>query len=134
MRREIFAVPAVLVGAFMVMLLAELPASGQTASPCTGDMKEFCGTVTPGGGRLLQCYETNKDKVSANCRGWAEAAKSRGATVKKACSKTIDARCNFEKGDPLEMLECLQSNYIDLTYECREMLNEFKGRYPLPVK
>ena len=134
MRREIFAVPAVFAGAIIMMLIAALPAFAQSTSPCAKDLKEFCGTELPGGGRLLRCYEANKDKISAGCRSWAEAAKTRGAMVKEACSKTLDARCNFEKGDPLEMLECLQSNYVDLTVECREQLNEFKGRYPKPVQ
>jgi hypothetical protein len=134
MRRSIFVVTATFVGTVIMMLVAAMPAFAQSASPCANDLKEYCGTESPGGGRLLRCYEEKKDKMSADCRAWAEAAKNRGARVKKACSKTLDARCNFEKGDPLEMLECLQSNYVDLTVECREELNEFKGRYPKPVK
>ena len=134
MKRKSVAVPAVFAGAVIMMLIAALPAFAQSTSPCAKDLKEFCGTELPGGGRLLRCYEANKDKISAGCRSWAEAAKTRGAMVKEACSKTLDARCNFEKGDPLEMLECLQSNYVDLTVECREQLNEFKGRYPKPVQ
>lgn len=135
MRRTIFAVPALLGGVFILaLLIAALPAFAQLERPCAKDLKEFCGTELPGGGRLLRCYEANKDKISAGCKSWAEAAKTRGAMVKEACSKTLDARCNFEKGDPLEMLECLQSNYVDLTVECREQLNEFKGRYPKPVQ
>jgi len=136
MQRPILAVKSMLVAAIAVIipLVTAPPAFTQSASPCAKDLKEFCGTESPGGGRLLRCYEEKKDKMSAGCRGWAEAARTHGAVVKEACSKTIDGRCNIEKGDPLEMLECLQSNYIDLTVECRERLNEFKGRYPQPVK
>jgi len=72
--------------------------------------------------------------MSAGCKAWAEHAKTNAAVVKEACNAMIDARCNSEKGDPLEMLECLQSNYVDLTVECREKLNVFKGKYPMPVK
>jgi hypothetical protein len=138
MKRTIFTVRSVLVAltAVLIPLIAAMPAFAQSSSssPCTRDIKEFCGTETPGGGRLLRCYEEKKDKMSADCRSWAEAAKLYGAGVKDACLKTIDARCNSEKGDPLEMLECLQSNYIDLTVECREKLNRFKERYPKPVQ
>ena len=133
MKRAVYAVPAVMAGAVIMMMSAALPAFAQSASPCAKDMKEFCGTETPGGGRLLRCYEANRDRISAGCRAWAENAKAHGASLKEVCSKTIDARCNFEKGDPLEMLECLQSNYVDLTYECREKLNAFKGHYQKPV-
>lgn len=102
--------------------------------PCTEDIKTICGDVTKGGGRILRCYEERKDKFSAACRGWAETAKANAAVVKETCSKEIDARCNSEKGDPLEMLDCLQSNYVDLSTVCREKLNSFKGMYPLPVQ
>jgi hypothetical protein len=47
--------------------------TAQSSTPCTEDMKN-CGDVTKGGG-LLQCYEANKDKVSAGRKAWAEMAK-----------------------------------------------------------
>lgn len=134
MRRSILVVTVVFVGAVIMLLIASLSASAQTTSPCAKDLKEYCGTEAPGGGRLLRCYEEQKDKMSAGCRAWAERAKGNAAEVKDLCSKTIEWRCNAEKGDPLAMLECLQSNYIDLTRECSEKLNSFKGMYPKPVK
>ena len=136
MKRTVLVVRAVLTGAVVVitMLVAALPAFAQSTSPCAKDIKEYCGTESPGGGRILRCYEEKKDKMSGGCRAWAERAKQNAEVVKDLCSKTIDARCNIEKGDPLAMLECLQSNYIDLTRECAEKLNEFKGLYPKPVK
>jgi hypothetical protein len=135
MRRTIFAVTAVMpvTVAVLVMLSAAPPVFAQSSSPCMEDIKTVCGDVTKGGGRLLRCYEERKDKISTDCRAWVEGAKANAEVVKKACSKEIDARCNFEKGDPLEMLDCLQGNYIDLSMQCRERLNEFKGRYPKPV-
>jgi len=120
--------------AVLVMLSAALPVFAQSINPCTEDMKTVCGDITKGGGRLLRCYEERKDKISTDCRAWVEGAKANADALKKVCSKEIDARCNFEKGDPLEMLDCLQSNYIDLSMGCRERLNEFKGRYPKPLQ
>ena len=137
MRRDILVMAAVFAGAFLMLLITGQPSSAQSStspSPCANDIKEYCGTETPGGGRLLRCYEEKKDKMSSGCRAWAELAKQNASNVKDLCSKTIDARCNIEKGDPLAMVECLQSNYVDLTRECAEKLNEFKGRYPKPVK
>jgi hypothetical protein len=136
MKRTIFAVWAVLLGAaaVMVMLGAALPAYAQSTTPCTEDIKEYCGRESPGGGRLLKCYEEQKSKFSAGCRTWAENAKSQGSIVIETCSKFIDSRCNSAKGDPLAMMECLQSNYIDLTVPCREKLNTFKSYYPMPVR
>jgi len=131
--RMVPVVAAAAVVSVLALVSAPVTSTAQTR-PCAEDMKTFCADVTRGGGRLLKCYEERKDKMSAACRGWAETAKANAAVVKETCSKEIDARCNSEKGDPLEMLDCLQSNYVDLSTVCREKLNSFKGMYPLPVQ
>jgi hypothetical protein len=137
MKRSICMGPSMLMGTAVVLMIfmAAMPASSQTiTTPCTNDIKQFCGDVTPGGGRLVGCYRQNKDKMSAACQVYADGAIANAEYLKKACSKEIDARCNSEKGDPLEMLDCLQGNYIDLSGDCRDSLNQFKGRYRMPVK
>ena len=130
---ETFAV-IVLVAAVSMLLSAGLPVFAQDINPCAKDMKQFCSAVSPGGGRLLRCYEDNKDKMSPACRAWAERVKSNAQAVKDACSKEIDAGCNFEKGDPLAVLNCLQGNYTSLSPECTSLLNQFKWLYPVPAK
>ncbi len=102
------------------------------ANPCADDFRKFCGDVTPGGGRLLACYEKQKDKLSPDCRAWAESAKSNAASLKSVCAREIDQACNAERGDPLALLNCLQKEYISLSPRCVEKLNEFKYHYPLP--
>ena len=37
------------------------------ASACREDMGKFCSTVAVGEGRVLECLEKNKEKVSADC-------------------------------------------------------------------
>jgi hypothetical protein len=37
------------------------------ASACRGDMERLCSKVAIGEGRILECLEKNKEKVSANC-------------------------------------------------------------------
>jgi hypothetical protein len=103
-------------------------------NPCTKDFKQYCSDVTPGGGRLVRCYEERKDKMSAECRAWAEGAKANAAIAREACAKEIDLLCGFHKGDPFGMLDCLQGNYINLSPECAAKLNEFKWRYPKPAQ
>lgn len=34
---------------------------------CEKDLKQFCSNVVPGEGRLLNCLETNDDKLSNKC-------------------------------------------------------------------
>ena len=118
----------------LIMLASVLPVFALEINPCVKDFKQYCTDFTPGGGRLVRCYEQYKDKMSAECKDWAESVKAGGATLKKACSKEIDAGCNSEKGDPLATLNCLQGNYLQLSPECVEALNQFKYRYPVPAK
>ena len=126
---------ALAVAAVVLMVLpAVMPANALELGPCTDDFKQYCGDVMPGGGRLARCYEERKARMSADCVGWAEALKANASALRAACAKEQDARCNSEKGDLFESLDCLQSNYIDLSMNCRVKLNEFKGRYPKPVQ
>ena len=135
MKRSIFALVA-LAGttAVLMTLIAALPAFAQTANPCAEDIEQYCGYITPGGGRLIRCYEEHKDSMSGACRAWAEGAKANASVLNEACSQMIDARCNTEKGDPLAMVNCLQGHYVDLTSECRVKLTDFKRMYSQPAK
>jgi hypothetical protein len=124
----------VISGAVFMLFSAALPAFAQDINPCAKDLKQYCYDVKPGGGRLLRCYEDNKDKMSPACKAWAERVKSNAAALKEACSKEIDAGCNFEKGDPLEVINCLQGNYTSLSPECTSTLNQFKWLHPVPAR
>ena len=112
------------------------PAMGQAYEqwPCAEDMAKYCGGITPGGGRLLACYEQQKKNMSGQCVSWAEYLKKNAGDLRDTCAKEIDARCNSEKGDPMAMLDCLQSNYVSLSPKCVNKLNQFKNYYPKPVK
>lgn len=136
MKRFFYAVSAItyMTAAVLMMLAAVVPAFAQTTNPCAGDFAKYCSDVTPGGGRLLNCYEQKKSSMSSACVAWAESAKTNAAVVKDACAKDIDQRCNSEKGDPLAMLNCLQTNYVGLSMDCRVRLNQFKYFYPQPVR
>jgi len=38
-----------------------------TASECRDDLKAYCSDIKPGEGRLFQCLDRNKSKVSSRC-------------------------------------------------------------------
>lgn len=38
------------------------------ANECRADLKTFCSDVKAGEGRLIQCIEKNKDKISGRCK------------------------------------------------------------------
>ena len=35
---------------------------------CKDDLRNYCSVIKPGGGRLLDCLDKNKEKVSARCK------------------------------------------------------------------
>jgi hypothetical protein len=117
-------------GAAVILLLPLRIAGAQTGSPCDDDFSKYCSDVTPGGGRLVACYEKNKNKMSAGCKAWAEGAKANAGALSQACSEEIDQACTAEKGDPLGMINCLQAQYISLSPGCIQQLNQFKYLYP----
>ena len=119
----------------VTMLMAALPASAQlTSTPCTDDFAKHCSSVTPGGGRLVRCYEEKKNLMSPGCVAYAEAAKTNAAVLTKACEQEISWGCTSERGDPFGMLQCLQGQYVRLSPGCVQKLNEFKSRFPQPAR
>ena len=40
----------------------------QAKQDCAADIAAFCPTVTPGGGRLIDCLKKQPDKLSPACR------------------------------------------------------------------
>jgi len=37
------------------------------ANECRDDLKAYCSTIKPGEGRLINCLDKNKDKISERC-------------------------------------------------------------------
>jgi hypothetical protein len=42
---------------------------------CKDDIQKFCASVPKGKGNVRECLQTNKDKVSADCKTALDAAK-----------------------------------------------------------
>ncbi|EJW12381.1 hypothetical protein A33M_2144 [Rhodovulum sp. PH10] len=56
-----------------VVLLAPPPASAQDQrsvlrDACRGDYQKLCASVSPGGGRILKCLESNADQLTPACK------------------------------------------------------------------
>lgn len=122
------------VSMLVLMAVTASPTPAEQNRPCAEDMKKYCSSVSPGGGRLLQCYEQQKKNMSAECVAWAESLKKNAVEVKAACKAETDMSCNSEKGDPFAMLNCIQANYTRLSQKCIDKLNQFKYYYPLPAQ
>jgi hypothetical protein len=51
-----------------VQLERAVNALNYVANECRGDLQAYCSAVKPGEGRLLDCLEKNKAKVSGRCK------------------------------------------------------------------
>ena len=47
--------------------LRAVNALAYAANECREDLKSFCSAVKPGEGRLLDCLDKNKEKLSERC-------------------------------------------------------------------
>jgi hypothetical protein len=43
-------------------------AMSYAANECRDDLQTYCSDIKPGEGRLLQCLDKNKDRISARCK------------------------------------------------------------------
>lgn len=58
-----------------IQLTRKINAINYVANECHNDLQTYCSEIKPGEGRLLNCLEKNKSKVSARCK---QAAKDVG--------------------------------------------------------
>ncbi|MEN6620104.1 MAG: cysteine rich repeat-containing protein [Smithella sp.] len=51
-----------------VQLERKINAVNYVANECRNDLQNYCSDIKPGEGRLLNCLDKNKSKVSARCK------------------------------------------------------------------
>jgi Golgi apparatus protein 1 len=92
---------------------------------CASDVRSFCGSVTPGEGRVLLCMQAHEDQVSRRCqfalfrvsRG-LDRAINRVERIADACWSDIEAHCaNAER-----VGQCLMQKSGSLSPACQTVL------------
>src|SRR5215207_3854931 len=133
-------------------LLSAAPALAQTSAPsessrrtstvaavidaCQADLRTVCGEEPFEAGRLSQCIERNKDKVSPACQAvWPSAAEPQQARptdrrssrreARRASAADLRSFCDGKRGR--EARECLGDNREKLSQDCRTALNDSRG-------
>ncbi len=51
-----------------VQLQRAVAALTHLANECRADLKAYCSDIKPGEGRLMQCIDKNKEKISNSCK------------------------------------------------------------------
>ncbi len=98
---------------------------------CANDIKQFCSTITPGGGRIVSCLFANNDKITGQCTfAMIDASVALNATMAslRHLAKTTSCRSDLRqycRGIPAgggRLYRCLRSNKATLTDGCRSAL------------
>jgi hypothetical protein len=133
-------------------LLIAAPALAQTSAPsessrrtstvaavidaCQADLRTVCGEEPFEAGRLSQCIERNKDKVSPACQAvWPSAAEPQQARptdlrsarreVRQACAADLRSFCDGKRGR--ERGDCLRDNREKFSSTCQDAMRNVRS-------
>ena len=99
---------------------------------CAADLKNFCGNVTRGEGRLVQCMQAFDDQLSKRCQFALyrvsrnlEAVVSRVNRIAEACWNDIQEKCG--EADKIE--QCVLEKRASLSQPCQTVINALQQAY-----
>ena len=99
---------------------------------CAADLKNFCGNVTRGEGRLVLCMQAFDDQLSKRCQFALyrvsrnlEAVVSRVSRTSEACWNDIQEKCG--EADKIE--QCVLEKRASLSQPCQTVINALQQAY-----
>jgi sporulation protein YlmC with PRC-barrel domain len=100
-------------------------ATDAVANSCGEDIKKFCGSVTPGEGRVLLCMQAHDDQLSFRCQfALYRASRKLGNAIHRveriadACWNDIQANC----GDAERIGQCVVQKRETLSRPCQRVV------------
>jgi Golgi apparatus protein 1 len=98
----------------------------QLRGACAEELRNFCGTVSPGEGRLLLCMQAHEDKLGRGCEmALLETSRSIGREVRRverfaeACWNDIQVFCRTAAGS---VTQCVVDNRSSLSPQCQAII------------
>ena len=92
---------------------------------CSKEIKTYCSSVTPGGGRLVSCAKAHEDKLSSECiyainraRYWVQYLSRIVSYVATQCKADALKYCPDVKLGEKRVLNCLTANKAKLNKYC----------------
>ena len=92
---------------------------------CSMEIKTYCSSVTPGGGRLVSCAKAHEDKLSSECiyainraRYWVQFLLRTVSYVATQCTADTLKYCPDVKLGEERVLNCLTANKAKLNKYC----------------
>jgi hypothetical protein len=104
-------------------------AIGRIEGACGEELRKYCGTVTPGEGRLLLCMQAHEDKLSNQCElALFDASRNiqqtmqRIARVAEACWSDIQMQCPGGS-----VAQCISEKRASLSPRCQAAASELRS-------
>jgi Cysteine rich repeat len=101
---------------------------------CAGDIKKYCGDVTPGEGRMIYCMQAHEDKISPKCAFDLEEAATdvqlSADNLKDAitaCHAEITGVCGKTMPGQGRIAACLIANKSTASKNCVDALGKIEA-------
>ena len=98
---------------------------------CSKEIKAYCSSVTPGGGRLVSCAKAHEDKLSSECiyalnraSYWVHLFARTLTYLASQCKADALQYCPDVKLGELRVLNCLKANKANLNKYCGLALSD----------
>ena len=99
---------------------------------CATDVKNFCGNVTRGEGRLVLCMQAYDDQLSKRCQfSLYRVSRNLGSVLSRvdriadACWNDIQEKC----GDADKIGQCVMEKRTSMSQACQTVVNELRQAY-----
>jgi sporulation protein YlmC with PRC-barrel domain len=99
---------------------------------CASDMRNFCGNVTRGEGRLIMCMQAYDDQLSVRCQFALyrvsrnlQSVLTRVDRIADACWSDIQEKC----GDAEKIGQCIMQNRASLSQPCQTVMDTLRDAY-----
>ena len=99
---------------------------------CASDVRNFCGNVTRGEGRLVLCMQAYDDQLSKRCQlalyrvsRNLESVVGRVGRIADACWNDIQEKC----GDADKIGQCVMEKRASLSQPCQTVINDLQQAY-----
>jgi len=91
---------------------------GAAHQACAADLKQLCGEVKPGDGRLKVCVKEHFGQLSAPC----QTALLSNVTITKACKADAQQKCSGIEPGGGRIQACIKDHFSELAEPCKEAL------------
>ena len=104
--------------------------AAQAEDPCAADVRQFCGDVRVGEGRVESCLHDNEARLSVACKERRAAAevrfRHRVEELVAACGLDADRLCSGVRPGAGRLVACLIRQQDDLSSSCRPEVERFQ--------